>query len=133
DSLWRRRFNSDPAAIGSEISLNGRPYAVIGVLPPWFKYEGSMGGGKNQIWLPIEHETAAKVLHTYDEHEFVAIGRLAPGVTETALFHQLTAVQRQIKAAHPGPAVRDTVMGHSLLDDAVSDYRTPLLIIFAAT
>src|SRR6185312_12303134 len=89
DSLWRRRFNSDPAAIGSEISLNGRPYAVIGVLPPWFKYEGGMGGGKNQIWLPIEHETAAKVLHTYDEHEFVAIGRLAPGVTETALFHQL--------------------------------------------
>jgi len=133
DSLWRRRFNSDPAVIGSELSLNGRPYAVIGVLPSWFKYEGRMGGGRNQIWLPIQHESAASLMHTYDEHEFVAVGRLAPGVPESALFHQLTAVQRQIKAAHPGPAVRDTVMGHSLLDDAVSDYRTPLLIIFAAT
>ncbi|MGC2657642.1 MAG: ABC transporter permease [Bryobacteraceae bacterium] len=133
DSLWRRRLNADPAVIGSQIWLDGRPYTVIGVMPSWFKYEGKMSGGRPQIWLPIQHETAASLMHTYEDHEFSALGRLAPGITPASLYRQLSAVQRQIKAAHPGPAVRDSVMGHSLLDDAVSDYRTPLLTIFGAT
>lgn len=133
DSLWRRRFNADPGVIGSQIWLDARPYTVIGVLPSWFKYQGKMVGGRVQIWLPIQHETAASLMHTYEDHEFTALGRLAPGITANLLYNQLTTVQRQIKAAHPGPAVRDRVMGYSLLDDAVSDYRIPLLTIFAAT
>jgi putative ABC transport system permease protein len=133
DSLWRRRFNADPAVIGSQIWLDARPYTVIGVMPPWFKYEGKMSGGRIQIWIPIQHESDASLMHTYEDHEFSVLGRLAPGITATLLYSQLTTVQRQIKAAHPGPAVRDSVMGHSLLDDAVSDYRTPLLTIFGAT
>jgi putative ABC transport system permease protein len=133
DSLWRRRFNADPAIIGGQIWLDARPYTVIGVMPAWFKYEGGMGGGKTQLWAPILHESPAGQMQTYEDHEFVGLARLSPGVTAAALFDQLNAVQRQIKAAHPGPSVRDAVSEHSLLDDAVSDYRAPLLTIFAAT
>ncbi len=133
DSLWRRRFNADPAVIGSQIWLDAKPYTVIGVMPPWFKYESNMGGGKVQLWAPVMHESPPSLMQTYENHEFIGLARLAPGVTANALIDQLAAVQHQIKAAHPGPAVRDTVMGHGLLDDAVSDYRTPLLAIFAAT
>jgi predicted permease len=133
DSLWRRRFNADPAIIGRQIWLNAQPYTVIGVMPSWFKYEGGMGGGKVQLWVPVRHDSPVSLMRTYEDHEFLGLARLSPGVTAQALFEQLTAVQRQIKLAHPGPAVRDTVMGHLLLDDAVSDYRAPLLTIFAAT
>jgi len=103
DSLWRRRFNADPAVIGSQIWLDARPYTVIGVMPPWFKYEGKMSGGRIQIWVPIQHESDASLMHTYEDHEFSALGRLAPGITATLLYNQLTTVQRQIKAAHPRP------------------------------
>ena len=133
DTLWRRRFNADPAVIGSQTWLDGRPYTIIGVMPPWFQYEGKMSGGRTQVWVPIQHESAVSLMHTYEDHEFSALGRLAPGITAASVYSQLATVQRQIKAAHPGPAVRDSVMGHSLLDDAVSDYRTPLLTIFGAT
>jgi predicted permease len=133
DSLWRQRFNAAPAIVGSQILLNARPYTVIGVMPSWFKYEGGMGGGKTQLWVPVLHEAPAMLMQTYEDHEFLGLARLSPGVTSSVFFDQLNAVQRQIKAAHAGPAVRDAVMGHSLLDDAVSDYRTPLLTIFAAT
>lgn len=132
-SLWRRRFNADPAIIGTEIWLDARPYTVIGVMPSWFRYEGGMAGNKDQVWVPIRHEASARLMDTYEDHEFLALGRLAPGKTASALYEQLSTVQRGIKAAHPGPAVRDGVMGHTLLDDAVADYRTPLLTIFAAT
>ena len=133
DSLWRRRFNADPAVIGSQVWLDGRSYTVIGVMPSWFKYEGKAGGGKTQIWLPVQQAAPASFMHTYEDHEFIALGRLAPGITATSLYRRLETVQRQIKAAHPGPAVRDSVMGYGLLDDAISDYRSPLLAIFAAT
>ena len=132
DSLWRRRFNADPAVIGTQIWLYSRPYTVIGVMPPWFKYDGKMSGGRIQIWAPIQHETPASLMQTYEDHEFSALGRLSRGIAPALLFNRLATVQRQIKAAHPGSAVRDSVMGHSLLDDAVSGYRTPLLMIFGA-
>ena len=133
DSLWRRRFSANPAIIGSQIWLDARPYTVIGVLPSWFKYEGGMGGAKVQLWLPLMHEAPLNMLETYEDHEFIGLARLAPGVTRETLIQQLDAVQHQVKTKDPKPAVRDGVMGHSLLDDGVNDYRTPLLAIFSAT
>jgi hypothetical protein len=34
--VWRLRFNSDPAVVGSTVRLNGHPVAVIGVAPDAF-------------------------------------------------------------------------------------------------
>ena len=33
DSLWKRRFGSDPSVIGRAVTLNGESYTVIGVMP----------------------------------------------------------------------------------------------------
>ena len=38
DELWRRRYNADPAIVGRAVTLNARPYTVIGVLPPRVKF-----------------------------------------------------------------------------------------------
>jgi putative ABC transport system permease protein len=34
DAFWRRHFNRDPSVLGSRISLEGRPFTVVGILPP---------------------------------------------------------------------------------------------------
>ena len=34
DEFWRRHFNADPSVVGSHISLEGRPFTVVGILPP---------------------------------------------------------------------------------------------------
>lgn len=36
--LWQRRYGGDRGVIGREVRLNERPYRVIGVLPPGFRY-----------------------------------------------------------------------------------------------
>ena len=33
DRFWRRHFNADPAIVGSQIRLEGRPFTVVGILP----------------------------------------------------------------------------------------------------
>ena len=104
DSLWRRRFNADPAVIGSQIWLDARPYTVIGVMPSWFKYEGKMGGGRTQIWVPLQHEAPASLMHTYEDHEFIALGRLAPGITATSLYNQLDDGAEADQGRSPRPS-----------------------------
>jgi putative ABC transport system permease protein len=34
DGFWRRAFNANPAVVGTRILLEGRPYLVVGILPP---------------------------------------------------------------------------------------------------
>src|SRR5438309_1189480 len=51
-SLWARRFGSDDKLIGQSITLNGTPYAVVGVAPPNFKGIVSLGR-PDVLWIPI--------------------------------------------------------------------------------
>ena len=133
NSIWKRRYSGDPGIIGSQILLDAKPYTVIGVMPAWFKYESRFADSKAQLWTPVSHEAAPMLMKTYEDHEFVGIGRLAPGVNEEAFLSQLDAVQKRISVSHPGPAVRDGIQGRSMLADAVDEFKTPLYAIFAAT
>jgi predicted permease len=132
-TFWRRRYGADPAIVGKTIWLDARPYTVIGVLPPTFVYSGSFGGSDDQIWTPVRHEAGAYLLHTYGDHEFLAVARLAPGVALATLAARVDALQKEIKSAHPEPAVHPDAIGRTMLDDAVHNYKTPLYALLGAT
>ncbi len=132
-SFWKRRFGSDPAIVGKKIWLDAKPYTIIGVLPSSFVYSGAFGGGEDNIWTPVNHEAPGSLLKTYGDHEFQVIARLAPGVSLTELTGRLEALQRQIQAEHPDPSVHHDVIGRSMLDDAVHNYKTPLYALLGAT
>ena len=132
-SFWKRRYAADPAIAGKTIWLNAKPYTIIGVLPETFIYSGAFGGNTVRVWTPVRHEASTELLKAYGDHEFQVVARLAPGVTLAALNARLGALQKQIKAAHPEPAVHNGVMGRTMLDDAVQDYKTPLYALLAAT
>jgi ABC-type antimicrobial peptide transport system permease subunit len=38
ERLWRRRFNSDPQLVGSQVSVNGRSFTVVGIMPANFEF-----------------------------------------------------------------------------------------------
>lgn len=132
-SLWKRRYASDPAIVGKTIWLDAKPYAIIGVLPPSFVYSGAFGGNANHVWTPVRHEAPEALLKTYGDHEFQVVARLAPGVSLATLEARLEVLQKQIKLAHPDPAVHNDVIGRTMLDDAVHNYITPLYSLLGAT
>jgi len=47
DGFWKRRFGGDMKAIGSTVRAFGRPFTVIGIMPPEFNFPG-----KTDVWLP---------------------------------------------------------------------------------
>ena len=37
-ALWQRRFSGDRAVIGRTVTVNGKPFTVVGVMPPGFTF-----------------------------------------------------------------------------------------------
>jgi len=133
NAFWKRRYGGDPSAIGKQLWMDAKPYTVIGVMPESFVYAGSMAGNTAQVWTSVWHDAPAELMREYGDHEFIAIARLKTGATLTGLLSQLNAVQRQIKIDHPEASTHDMVTGRTMLDDAVSEYRTSLWVLLGAT
>lgn len=128
--LFNRRFGGDPRILNHTIRLNAKTYTVIGVMPPWFAYpEQSI-----QLWTPIYHEQSAQDMQALDSHDFVAIGRLQSGATETQGRAELSLIVRRIHDQHlDNPFVSKGANTLPLLEDMVGDIKTPLYVLLAAT
>src|SRR3954463_3562216 len=48
DAMWRTRFGADPSIIGRTVTLNDKPFTVIGVMKPGFKGLSF----DTDIWVP---------------------------------------------------------------------------------
>jgi hypothetical protein len=53
ESLWRRRFDSDPAAIGRSATINGTAYTVVGIAPRALTVLTN-----GDIWVPLAIDPA---------------------------------------------------------------------------
>src|SRR5262249_42314085 len=55
--LWQRRYAGDPHLIGQAITLDGRSYTVIGILPSWLKHPGltlaNLPPSGADVWIPV--------------------------------------------------------------------------------
>jgi putative ABC transport system permease protein len=94
DALFRRRFGAKPSAIGASISLDGRQYTVIGVLPPGFRFPGN-----DDVDLLIA--LTGPGLHWSDRRSIMvqAIGKLHPGATPQRAAADLQAITRRNRAS----------------------------------
>ncbi len=128
--LWKRRFGGDPTIVNQTMRLNAKTYTVIGIMPSWFAYpEQSV-----QLWTPIYHEESAQDMQALDSHDYVAIGRLKPGVSESQARTELSVIVRRIHDQHlDNPFVSKAANTRPLLEDMVGDIKTPLYVLLAAT
>ena len=116
---WTREFGSDPAVVGSTLTLNGIPTTVIAVMPPRFQmYDGD-------FWLPITVEDPNLHLAT--------MGRLKPGVSLQAATSDLDLIARSLAKTYPQlypPKFSITTV--SLVDRVVRRFRPLMYALMAA-
>jgi len=126
ETLWKRRFGSDPSIVGRRIKVRSSDRLVIGVASSRSDYP--LG---THIWLPFISSVGAK--ESVDNFEYEAIARLAPGATlETAKAFVETVGQRN---AAEFPAKRqNSATSVVTLHEAVVGRETKraLLILLAA-
>src|SRR3984957_1366841 len=129
-SLWKRRFGGDSSVIGRKINLDAKPYIVIGVMPRWFAFPEQ----KVQIFLPVYHERTPEQMAQIDNHGFVVIGRLTPGVSREQATQDVSAIVRRIHDAHLDRPFMSSGAGiRPLIDYLVRNVKPALYMLLAAT
>jgi putative ABC transport system permease protein len=115
---WRTRFHSDPHIAGKQITLNRRPFTIVGVLPQ------SLGPYYDEIEV-----FAPLVLDSYMETGSVRAGmvrvqivaRLAAGATFEQARTEMEVIAQQIKR----PSNSADRSGHLVVEDFAEMFRHP--------
>ncbi|HVW87158.1 MAG TPA: ABC transporter permease [Bryobacteraceae bacterium] len=82
---WQRRFGGDPAIMGRTLTIDGRPFSVLGVAARGFS--GTEPGRFVDVWLPVT--MADPGIFATDARLFRIMGRLAPGESREQLAARL--------------------------------------------
>jgi len=100
EQVWRTEFKQDPRIIGGRMSLDGRSYEVIGVMPPKFRGLTPPGLGRD-FWVPIDTSVKAPWTRDRSTTPFEVYGRLRPGVTFTQAQASMKVLGSQLKTEFP--------------------------------
>lgn len=121
--LWTTRFGSDPSIVGRTVTLDGRAYDVVGVLPagsPWLD--------DADVFVPFVRRTNAN----RGSWEYMGIGRLAPGVSVEGALSDLQRVSKELEARFPENAGLTTAMASSRTWIASDQLRRTLWMLLGA-
>lgn len=130
--LWQRRFGSDPKIIGSKITLDGKPYAVIGIMPKGFQFfvrHQAFSQKPPEIWTPLIFSEQARTRHG---RYLQAIGQLRPGVTLPQAQSAMEGLSRSLGAEDPNSMKNWSVNLVPLRTQLVGDIEPALWILLAA-
>ena len=103
-ALWQRRFGSAPDLVGRAITINGRPFTVIGVAPE--RFAGTELGLAIELWVPFASARVAMpdggtLLEDRTAPWLRAFGRLGPGVTLDQADAEARTIATRLATAYP--------------------------------
>jgi predicted permease len=130
--FWQRHFNGQSSALGQAITLDGRPYTIIGILP---EAAGSFPLNQVEVWVPRPAEVPFLVPAQLNGggYFFQTIARLRPGVSLERARDAMNVIAAGYRQAHPShvdaPSEIEVV---PLLEDAVGQQRRSYLMLFGA-
>jgi predicted permease len=84
--LWQQLYSGDPAAIGRDLRISGRPHNVVGVMPRGFVFVNP----EVRLWKPLAFTPEQKQGH--HNNNWYSIGRLKPGATVAQAQTQVDAL-----------------------------------------
>jgi putative ABC transport system permease protein len=128
DALWRRRFGSDAAIVGSEIILDGERHQIVGVMPAGFE---SVLAPSAQIWAPLQYDLSQGRAWG---HHLRAIGRMQDGTNADRATRELDALGNTVLAEQRPETygAKVQLVASSLHQEVTRGVRRALLAILGA-
>jgi putative ABC transport system permease protein len=128
--LWQDRFAGDPQIVGKQLSVNGKPYTVVGVTPkdlPMLPV--TLVDGPAQFYRPAaeKHDDRERL-----SRHLRAIARLKPGVSVEQAQADLEVIHRGLAKQFPNEYSTTGVRVVKLRDDIASGLRPALLVLLGA-
>ena len=133
EGLWVRRFGRDPQIIGQPLTLNGRVYTVIGVVPSILRLDRAGGSSfANDVFLPIGIYDDPLFLMRGSGGNTRVLARLKPGISLAQAQADMNVVAKNLANAFPESNRSVGVNVMMLEDDVVGDMRRVLWTLLGA-
>src|ERR1700733_1810707 len=129
--LWQRKFSSAPDILGKSITLDGRDYSIVGVMPANFHLL-IPGFRDADVYAPIGQWRNPLLLERGAGLGFHGIGRLKPGVTIAQARADMEGITRNLATAFPDADKGISAKLTPLKEQMVGGVRALLLVLLAA-
>lgn len=139
--LWENRFGSDPKVIGSSVTINAKPFTVIGVTPR--EFAGTTPGSVPDLYLPITAFGQITAFRPGNDHPLATrfytwqqmMGRLKEGVPIAQAQASMQILAQRIFADTPANTATNLVLmpGARGFSEGVHTTQTPLLLLGATS
>lgn len=129
--FWKRKFGSDPDLLGKAITLDGKSYAVVGVLPANFYYSGN-NFHLSDVYVPIGQKSDTTFRDRRVGMGTDAVGRLKPGVTFQQAKTDMDGVALHLAEQFPDANKGNGVTLVPLKQNIVGYIQPYLLVLLAA-
>jgi putative ABC transport system permease protein len=123
--LWQRRFAGDPNLVGRQLTLNGQPHTVVGILPPDFQYPPG-----RELWAPRQPRNNDRQVRGAS---FIrVVGRLRPGRAVAEAQAEMDSIAAQLAGEYPQTNAGVGVVVAPIREAVVGQARRGLLVLFVA-
>src|SRR6266550_5886848 len=129
NSLWRRRFNSDPQIIGKQIRIGTTSSTVVGVMPEAFRFPAQ--ATKTEFLRPLAPVIGARTQRR-SSYSLRVIARLKLGTTVEAAGNEMRAIGARLEQQYPDEGFRLGARFITLHEEVTWGVRTPLLVLLGA-
>ena len=126
EAFWTRRFGRDLRAVDHALTIGGRPYPIVGVMPALFSNVAT------DIWLPAQLAFGRGSLPLRQARFLNGIGRLRPGVSADDGARDLVAVQAALATEFPSTDAGWSAEVRSLKEARVGDAGDGLVLLAGA-
>lgn len=131
DGLWKQRFGGRLDVLGTAIVIDGKPFTVIGVLPPAFRLPQ-----RDRLVAGIDAVVPLRISAGWiGDHNNAAVGRLKPRATIAQARAELELLQRragEIATAESGQRVTLAATLDPLAEAVVGRARRGVALLFGA-
>src|ERR1017187_5610269 len=125
--LWQSHMGGDPHVIGRNITLDGRSFTIVGVLPPTFYFLD-----KADVLTPIGIWLDADMMGRGERGDMDVAGRLAPGITLAQARAEMSGIAARLAQQYPLENHGGGAQLATIRDEFVSDPQPAILVLFGA-
>jgi putative ABC transport system permease protein len=129
-SLWQSHLGGDPNVVGKTITLDGRSFTIVGVLPPNYR-----SLDMTDVMLPIgvwATDNSEAIKERGDRGDMVVIGRLGPGVALGQARAEMEGIAARLAKEYPASNDQFSVTLQPIRQAFVGDMKTAILVLFGA-
>jgi len=128
--LWVSDFAASPSALGQIVNISDVPYTIVGVMPAGFHFPVDEPA---YFWstFSIDMESPNPLTLYRDDDRLLILGRLKAGVETNQALADLNTIQRRLAQQYSENRSRSAVSIVPMLDQAVSNTRSSLLLLLA--